>query len=363
MIKNYIVLLLLLASSFFSLFAQSDNSRPAVTEENAIEVYIPVAHSWDESLALLKLPVRDSVTGCCVRERNIGDTIGAEELAYLESNGASAAVIPYDNNDNLIPELASYGNCWFDDLLPHYGRVKKAVGKGLTLRDVPYTYAVYYNKQGQIVDKWLKISGNSWKEVHQYDTLGRQCVVELFRNDTLMKRVRYTYHLASYRREVAQRELPTSELQASPVSYLCTLDKYGKVIREEKLMPDSVAPMYASDLCLFQYDAKNRIVNRLFYKHGKLVYYSFEVYDDPRSMSYSFSYDDFDNDQPGWISLLSKYGDTFFFGNLENVEEELKESDHYWLDFRYDRCGNLIREVQREDGRCSQTFCCRIRYW
>ena len=76
-------------------------------------------HNWEDCKQLLGLPMTDSITGSCVRFRNLGDTLGPEELSYVEQHRASVAVIPYENNYNFLVPLESYNNDWneFDDML------------------------------------------------------------------------------------------------------------------------------------------------------------------------------------------------------------------------------------------------------
>lgn len=325
-------------------------------------------HNWEDCKQLLGLPMTDSITGSCVRFRNLGDTLGPEELSYVEQHRASVAVIPYENNYNFLVPLESYNNDWneFDDMLPHKGHLKKVIGTGQTDRDVPFTYRVSYSKEGQITDKWVKLPGETWKEVHQYDSLGRRSKVEIYRNDTLLERHTYTYHSDTYLWNIEKRARNASELLPQLVSYSCTMDKDGRVIQEEKIMPDSISEKMSSDLCLIQYDQKGRLTNRLFYKNKTLRFYSSNVYDDSKNISYSFDNVDVEYNDACWISLLSKYGDKHYFTNLDNygdIDVEFLWNYYYWQYFRYDRYGNMTRNIVEDDGQRTQVMKCRIRYW
>lgn len=327
---------------------------------------IQAVHNWEDCGKLLGLPVTDSTTGSCVRFRNIGDTLGQDELDYVERHRASAAVIPNENNYNFLTTLESYDNSWneFNDMLPHKGHLKKVVGTGQTFKDIPFTYRVTYSKEGQITDKWVQLSGNIWKEVHQHDSLGRRSKVEIYRNDTLLERNTFAYHSNTYQWYIEKRAQNSSDLLPQPVSYICTMDKDGRVIQEEKIMPDSIAEKMSSDLCLTQYDQKGRLTNRLFYKDKTLSFYTSNVYDDSKNISYQFSSIDVEYNDACWISLLSKYGDEHYFTNLDVYDDmEHIGNDYSWQYFRYDRYGNMTREIVEEDEQQTRMMKCRIRYW
>lgn len=320
---------------------------------------IQIAHNWEESCRLLGLPVKDTITGCCVKERNIGDTIGPEEWDYIQRNKADSVVKPYNNNINLISELESF-NSWYDDVLPHKGHVRKVVGKGLTMKDVPFRFNVSYNIAGQIIDKWLLTASTSWKEIHQYDSLGRQSRVELYRNDTLKTRYCYSYNLDTYLWTIEERTSNNSDNHLDSSSFICTMDKAGRVIQTVTSDLDTTKATY--DLKLTQYDQLGRETNRLFYNNGKLVFYSFDIHDDQRGISYFLNNHDMEYDQACWISLLNQYGDEYYFGYLDNIIEELCDTD-YWEHFHYDSHGNMTRNTYREDGHRRLNMRCRIRYW
>ena len=315
--------------------------------------------NWEETYQFLHLPILDSETGACTKVRTIGDSLGAEEIQYLQRNTTTNEVFDKRNNDCYIIQSYEYE-------LSQNGLIRNVSGWRLRNKMGRWTFEAQYDKAGRITNiiKVNTVDNEISKELHFYNSAGYREKVEVYRNDSLEEKHTFTYlNQSTYRENVFGYNRRKNPVSTYEYQHDVTLDARGNIIQDHYVSGSPQNNVDDFDIKLIQYDGKGRRIHYLWYKDSSLVGFTTFVYDDESGTEYSFSDDDVKYNSTGWCDFNDKRGNSLYNIYMARMTEwpDYKE----W--YRYDSHGNIIRVFSKsrkgQEQKRKILVSARIRYW